>query len=347
MTTDRDPQTRFPPLQADHTWRTLILSVLVLALAACATLRSPSPDPSPASTLRPTHTIHPITPTADVTEEPSEPTSTARPGTPTTQPPSTILPSPTPAPATGTPEPTIHTFTANVDIADPGETITMTWHWSGADGAAIYHLWPTGQLTEPYWEIGPTGSLQYTIGPERRNSDLFVLYLIDSDEGVVAQQSLRIALRCPDEWFFEPAPDICPAGPATFTDAAEQRFERGIMVWSGADGVIYILFDDEHHSRWHMTSDRWEEGDPPSDPEIVPPSGLYQPIRGFGLIWREHPTVRERLGWAVAVEQGYQGAIQSTSHARYRDIYIRALDGGVWRLRPNGSAWEHLETARE
>lgn len=266
---------------------------------------------------------------------------------PTTLPVTEVASSPTSVPATGTAEPTIHTFTANVDIADPGDTITMTWHWSGGNRASIYHLWPTGQLMEPDWEIEPTGSVQYTIDPGRRNSDLFVLFVIGANEGVVAQKTLAIPLRCPDEWFFEPAPDICPAGSAIGTDAAQQQFERGIMLWNGTDGLIYVLFDDEQHSKWHVTADQWEEGDAPSDPEIVPPSGFYQPVRGFGLVWREHASVRERLGWAVAPEEGYRGAVQRTSHVRYSDTYIRAFDGGVWRLRPNGSAWEYVETTHQ
>jgi len=89
-------------------------------------------------------------------------------------------------------------------------------------------------------------------------------------------------------------------------------------------------------------SDWWDEGQPVSDPELTPPSGLYQPVRGFGLVWREQFRVRERLGWAVDREQGYETVIQRTSHFRYNDIYIRALDGGVWRLGPNGGEWEHI-----
>jgi hypothetical protein len=80
-----------------------------------------------------------------------------------------------------------------------------------------------------------------------------------------------------------------------------------------------------------------------SDPDIDPPPRLYQPVRGFGLLWREEPGVRERLGWAVDREEGYQTALQRTSH-RYWDLYIRALDGGVWKLGPNGSSWEHIST---
>ncbi len=266
--------------------------------------------------------------------------------TATAQPPTVSPLTATRPPLTATPEPAIHLFTADVEIADPGETITLTWHWSGADTGTIYYLWPTGQLTGPHWEIGPTGSLRVTILPERRNYDTFALHLYGADDsGVVAQQSLQIALRCPDEWFFQPAPDICAANAAVVSDGAEQTFEGGTMLWNRAEGLIYILYDDELQSQWHATVDRWEEDEPAFDPTLEPPPGFYQPVRGFGLVWREHSTVRERLGWALAPEHGYRTATQRTSHVRYRDIYIRAFDGGVWRLRPNGSAWEHVPTA--
>ncbi len=293
----------------------------------------------------PTATIQPVAATAISTEPPSA-TPPSPSATATAQPPTVSSPTASRPPPTATPKPTIHLFTANVEVADPGETITLTWRWSGADSGTIYHIWPTGQLTGPHWQIGSTGSLRVTIPPERRNHDTFALYLFGADDsGVVAQQSLQIALRCPDEWFFQPAPDICAANAAVVSDGAEQPFEGGTMVWSRAEGLIYVLYDDDLQPQWHMTEDRWEEGEPASDPALEPPPGLYQPVRGFGLVWRQHPTVRERLGWALAPEQGYQIATQRTSHVRYRDIYVRALDGGVWRLRPNGSAWEHIPAA--
>jgi len=74
----------------------------------------------------------------------------------------------------------------------------------------------------------------------------------------------------------------------------------------------------------------------------VPPVGLYQPVRGFGLVWREEPGVRDRLGWAVDREVGYPTAIQRTSWYKYNATYVKALDGGVWELGPERSKWRHI-----
>lgn len=241
----------------------------------------------------------------------------------------------------------IHDFHARaadgteLQLADPGDTIILTWRWSGGTEAMIYHMFDL-RLSEPGWEVAPKGTLTYTIPSWTRNHEDFVLFVNDP-QGPAVQETLQINLRCPDEWFFEPAPDVCPAGPPVISDGAEQRFQRGVMLWSQAEDRIYVLFDDDQNPAWQAYQDRFDEGeDPSSDPDIEPPEGLYEPVRGFGLVWREAPNVRERLGWAVEPEAGYETAIQRTSYVKYNSTYIRALDGGVWRLGPEHSEWDQI-----
>jgi hypothetical protein len=71
--------------------------------------------------------------------------------------------------------------------------------------------------------------------------------------------------------------------------------------------VIFVLY---RNGPWQRFDDTWTPDQPESDPAFIPPAGLYQPIRGFGKLWRENVGVREQLGWALAPEQGYQGAWQ-------------------------------------
>jgi hypothetical protein len=59
-------------------------------------------------------------------------------------------------------------------------------------------------------------------------------------------------------------------------------------------------------------------------------------------VWREEPGVRDRLGWAVDTEAGFTTSVQRTSRPKYNDIYIRALDGRVWRLWPESSDWSKI-----
>ncbi len=238
------------------------------------------------------------------------------------------------------PGPHITAFYADVEIADPGQTIQLTWASYDATSATLYRLLPSGQYGSS-WSVEPCGSMAHTIPETWRNFEHFILYVGDG-EGGSDQAYLSIPLTCPDEWFFEPAPEGCPAGPALYSAGAEQAFEHGLMLWVGEEDRIYVLFDDGGMTKWRAYTDHWEEGDPIDDPSIIPPPGLYQPIRGFGLVWREMPEVRERLGWAIAPEQGYGTAVQRTSRWKYNDTYIRAFDGGTWRLGPEGSEWEYL-----
>ncbi len=250
-----------------------------------------------------------------------------------------VGPTPTPTEESGV-GPTIFFFRSDVDETDPGDTITLSWDTEGATSATLYHLMPTGQLGR-FWEVDVLGSLEYEIDVTERNHTTFLLVVSD-DEGRTARATVSVTLRCPDTWFFEPAPGECPASPAVVSAGAEEHFEQGTMIWVKEQDQIYVLFEDDQSPRWRAYADRWKEGDPVSDPTITPPPGLYQPMRGFGLVWREEPGVRDRLGWAIDAEAGFTTAVQRTSRPKYNDIFVRALDGGVWRLLPEGSGWEKI-----
>lgn len=87
-----------------------------------------------------------------------------------------------------------------------------------------------------------------------------------------------------------------------------------------------------------MAKDKWKEGMPDTDPSIVAPPGLLQPIRGFGLAWRtsDNPTgrpLRGLLGWAVEEERGY------TARLEYWP--------GTWRVSvPSGETYYFFEAER-
>lgn len=254
----------------------------------------------------------------------------------------TATPEATPElPATqATPIPTINYFRSDVEVADPGDTITLEWMTTGAVTVTLWHLAPTGQLGR-FWDVSPNGSFDYSIDPIERNYSRFALFAsIDADNWQMA--TLSITLNCLDDWFFTNAPDICPARAALFSEGAVQYFENGLMIWMEAEDHIYVLFGDTSSPKWKRFVDSWEEGEPEDDPTITPPEGLYQPVRGFGLIWREEPGVRERLGWAVEEEAGFSTAVQRTSYAKYNETYVLAPDGQIWHLLAEGSGWEMI-----
>jgi hypothetical protein len=115
------------------------------------------------------------------------------------------------------------------------------------------------------------------------------------------------------------------------------------MLWIEKHDRIIVLYDDYLSTpKYANFQDEWDEGEPDRDPTIQPPEGLHQPIRGFGLVWRTYPEVRDRLGWAIAGEVGYNTIIQHTTRYKYNATYIRAADGNVWYLGPEGSVWEKI-----
>ncbi|MEZ4590400.1 MAG: hypothetical protein R3D55_04565 [Chloroflexota bacterium] len=236
--------------------------------------------------------------------------------------------------------PQILSFTANVPIADPGETITLSWQTSHATTVTLYHL--IGGVFGSFWNVAPTGSLSYTISTSSRNAENFALFA-GNDEFPYTATSLMLPLTCPFSWFFSPAPDVCPQEAALLSASAEQQFEHGVMIWVGAEDRIYVLFDDTMYTDgWNAYEDLWQDGDPVDDPSLVPPLGFYQPQRGFGLVWRDQPQVRDRLGWALAPEVGGNTAVQRTSYYKYNHTYLKALDNNVWHLLPERSDWEKL-----
>lgn len=237
--------------------------------------------------------------------------------------------------------PQILNFTANVPIADPGETITLSWETAQATTVTLYHL--LGGVFGSFWDVAPTGSMTYTISSGSRNYETFALFASGSGDFPYDAATLTLPLTCPFTWFFTPAPDVCPQEAALLSPSAEQQFEHGVMIWVGAEDRIYVLFDDTIYTDgWEAFEDTWQDGDPVDDPAIVPPPGFYQPQRGFGLVWRDAFMVRERLGWALAPEIGGNTAVQRTSYYKYNHTYLKALDNNVWHLLPERSDWEKL-----
>lgn len=104
-----------------------------------------------------------------------------------------------------------------------------------------------------------------------------------------------------------PLPDGFPPVTEADVQVAEQVFEGGRMFWVQPVNQIWVMVvDDEGRGQWLIYEDTFVEGeDVEEDPAINPPAGLYEPVRGFGKLWRENPEVRDTLGWGVTPEFGY------------------------------------------
>jgi len=98
----------------------------------------------------------------------------------------------------------------------------------------------------------------------------------------------------------------CPTSPAITTTLISQTFERGQMIWRDTR-QIFVLANS--NTFWRV-NDGWNDGIPESDPALVPPAGLQQPIRGFGLAWRDNLTFQDALGWAQTGENPFNSTWQ-------------------------------------
>lgn len=146
---------------------------------------------------------------------------------------------------------------------------------------------------------------------------------------------------CQHEYFFLPSPDTCPTDFPRVSLAAEQPFERGTMVWLEADELIVVL---NHDQSWRAFEDTWSEDQQENDPSLNPPAERFQPIRGFGKIWRENPDVRQQLGWALGPELGFESTLQDQEGADGIPdiIFLKLFNGQVAALTKrdiNGGDW--------
>lgn len=347
----------------------IVLLVVVLLAAACSqssTLETPSteltptetpteepkttvtvtPEVTATSSIEPSPTSQPTrTPAASATPIPSPTNGESQPTRQATLAPTatampTVMATPTPVNTVAPSGVTIDTFKANVEIADPGDTIRLEWSTTNAITVTLWTLAPTGQFSR-FWTVDKSGTFDYTINDHERNQSTFALSATDGS-GPVEMASVTVKLRCPDQWFFDNPPDICPAQAALYSSGAEQVFEHGRMIWVGGEDRIYVLFDPPYGISWNAYTDEWDPGEPDRDPSLNPPAGLFQPVRGFGMLWRTEPSLKDILGWAVSEEVAYPSILQRTSYGKYNETYISAADGNVWRLKAERSGWEKI-----
>jgi hypothetical protein len=274
---------------------------------------------------------------------------------------STPLPSPTPTgtqmptatsiltrAATRRPVPTatpvwpqILSLTVDPGEVDPGESVTLRWNTANAIRAVIQQYSADG-TTYNELSVAPSGSIVLPIADRERLWHGFGLVAYNG-AGNSTSNWINASIRCPYTYFFafpasEDQSSSCPDGPAVTSDAAEQYFENGRMIWVATEQRIYVLLNG---GEVYSFLDTWIAGQPDGDVGIAAPAGRYKPVRGFGKVWTADPYIRSRLGWAMAPEQGYQAQLQriwmccSSSNAANRSSYVHEIDQRITRLWPN------------
>lgn len=350
------------------------LAVIALAVALAAVSLAcqavTGPEPTPASTpAQPTATpqsaagmptLEPTTPPTETPGEASTEVSTEAPTIPPTSSPTEAptetptAPPTSPPPPTATQEPTaaglaILSFTVDVENIAVGKRLTFNWQTTGAVRAMIWS--GTSHRFPPAWEVSPNGTHVAELTTTYYNNPMMTLVAYDSADNQVSQ-AVQVEWPCTYTYFFETSFTACPLYGASSTWAAEQAFEHGRMIWleeiSGENfttqKILLVFFADGKYAQYQ---DTWTEGQPESDPSLTPPDGKYQPVRGFGKVWRENDSVRNGLGWALAPEQGFdttwqqqmRESIPSVAFVRTIDGLIVQIDGWGWET---GGTWKFL-----
>jgi hypothetical protein len=261
------------------------------------------------------------------------PTATSTPTeTPTTTP--TRRPAQRPA-ATATPQwPQIVAFTSDQGEVNPGENVTLRWDTANAS-RAVLQQYGADNTSYGTIDVAPDGSIVLPVATQERLSHTFVLNAYNA-AGSSASSSVTVYIRCPYTYFFAPPAETyrwdCPAGQVATSDAAEQYFEGGRMIWIGTEKLIYVLLND---GGLYTYADTWTAGQSDVDPGITSPAGRYKPVRGFGKVWGADPYIRSRLGWAMAPEKGYQAQFQGrwlSCCSSSQELYLREIDQRVTHL---------------
>jgi hypothetical protein len=327
--------------------------IVLLAIVSFACVSTPA-APTAVEVFVPT-SIPPTpsatkTPPSDVAETSESPSEVPTLPPPTKTPVATEASPPTePPPEPTTEELAILSFNVVVEGIEEGYKLTFSWQTTGATRATL--ISGNSQRFPQRWEVGPNGTYEIELERPNYNNPPMMLIAYDAFGGEVSE-TIRAEWPCEYTYFFEPAPEACPLYEPSATAAAEQPFENGRMVWleevRGETFVtqrqILVFYDD---GKYEQYQDTWMEGQPESDPSIVPPSGMYQPVRGFGKLWRETAGVRDKLGWATVPEQGFdtfwqqrfQESLPSVAYVRIFDGRVIEIDGWGWAT---GGTWEFV-----
>jgi hypothetical protein len=172
--------------------------------------------------------------------------------------------------------------------------------------------------------------------------------------GVRTVRYTPLMVECPDrfsDWFFDDAPGICPRDAPLFSYAAAQRFEAGLMFWIEALDQFYVLLD--HHEQVSQNPTDWSSltslrivpgpldlkpgASPDNRVEETPPPGFFEPVSGFGLLWRGEVVgtedLRAALGWAEEPEYGFDTVYQcEMSCGSQWNCYLQGPEGETFHL---------------
>jgi hypothetical protein len=127
----------------------------------------------------------------------------------------------------------------------------------------------------------------------------------------------------------------CPANTRHETWSSVEAFEHGWMYWRQDTDKIWVMYDDH---RWQEYDDTWNEGQP-VNAGLTPPAGLFEPVLGFGQVWRDRlGGPNAAIGWATEEERGVTTQVQD-----FEAGVMLALDGKILIFYHDQGTWSEHE----
>ena len=227
------------------------------------------------------------------------------------------------------------------EIQSPLENITVE-----AEFILVTPTLPPSKTPTLTPTMTPTPTI--TPSPTQPVTSTATTFLLPTSEiqALTAPAQQAIPQVCDSTWFFiEPRPASCPLNPPLASQGVYQTFQNGHMVWVGSQDAIYVMYNDSLHPRWQVFRDYYIEGMPEDSAEYAtsPQPGLWQPRRGFGMLWRSNTDVRNRIGWAI-IEWELPYSVQ-TQTSNDGSIFFNTPTGLVFTLLPNNVEWRNLTMA--
>jgi uncharacterized protein with LGFP repeats len=107
----------------------------------------------------------------------------------------------------------------------------------------------------------------------------------------------------------------CPKAEASIVWSAWQPFLHGSMIWmedtDWAYALHYLNGTDPKKGQWETGRNSWRWDNITNAPDLTPPEGLEQPIRGFGFVWYyKLGGPSSQIGWGTAEEKGFCAVVQ-------------------------------------
>jgi hypothetical protein len=245
-------------------------------------------------------------------------------------------------------------------VRNLGEEVRLAWE---AEGEAA-ELCFTNCFGPALCETVPlSGDKTVVSSEETLQYNGFALRVSSSGQESVAAVTVQFLCEALRPWFFAPPPPYCPREVASVTSAAGQYFERGLMIWTQEPDRFYVFESEPTGSGfqvWYSLDDPAQNQKPGASPDNrvgeQPPAGLYEPVSGFGQVWRsefewpEAENVRARLGWATGPEFGFDSASQQAIITCPKGWvrYLRGPRGEILRLSPASTVgwpliWEQVQ----